>query len=246
MPPARPPRIVVTLMVAAAQAEPVLAARKNALYVDSVVRHGAAAIALDATASAETRGAAFASMDGLLLTGGADIDPTRYGQPSDGSHTSEPDRDELEATAFAVAEARGVPVLGICRGFQAMNAFAGGTILQHVHDHGGPGWGHGPAHRHVIRLVPGTATCRILDPAASRADLVVNSYHHQGVRPADLAPAFTAAAFADSPAGPLVEAFEAAAGPWRIGVQCHPERTESTPRVFEQLFASFVDACRTR
>ena len=242
----RPPRIVVTLMVAAAQAEPDIAARKNALYVDAVLRHGGAAIPLDATASAANRGAALASMDGLLLTGGADLDPSRYGRPNEASRDLEPDRDELEAAAWVAAETRGLPVLGICRGLQALNAFAGGVLLQDVPDHQGPSWGHGPALRHPIRLTPGSRTARILDPGASGAPLVVNSHHHQGVRPADLAAAFTASAFADSPAGPLVEAFEANAGPWRMAVQCHPERTESTPRAFEALFGAFVEACRVR
>jgi gamma-glutamyl-gamma-aminobutyrate hydrolase PuuD len=74
--------------------------------------------------------------------------------------------------------------------------------------------------------------------------LVVNSYHHQAVRASDLAPAFVPAGFSPSPAGDLVEAFEAASGPFRMAVQCHPERGESTPRAFERLFAFFVDACR--
>jgi putative glutamine amidotransferase len=244
---ARAPRIVVTLTVAVAQAEPKVTARKNALYVDAIVRHGAAAIALDARSPADERGAAFASMDGLLLTGGADLDPARYGRPNEGSRDIEPDRDELEAAAFAVATARGVPVLGICRGFEAMNAFSGGSLLQDVAGHQGPAWGGGPALTHAIRLVPGTATARLLDPIASGDSLTVNSYHHQAIRPLDLAPVFTASAFADSPAGPLVEAFEGhRGGPWRMGVQCHPERAESTPRVFEALFAAFVDACRVR
>lgn len=247
MPPAAgpAPRIVVTLMVAARQPEPEIAARKNALYVDAVVRHGAAAIPLDATTPASVRAAAFVSMDGLLLTGGADLDPARYDEPDNGSQSVEPDRDELEAKAWGVADARGVPVLGICRGFQAMNAFAGGKLLQHVDGHQGAGWGHGPALTHPLRLVPGTRLARILSPAHTGGGvLTVNSYHHQAVRPADLAPRYTTAAFSPSPAGDLVEAFEAAEGPFRMAVQCHPERTESTPRAFERLFAFFVDACR--
>ena len=98
---------------------------------------------LDATASAAEREAAFAAMDGLLLSGGADIDPARYGQAIDGAREIEPDRDALEAAAWAAAEARGVPVLGICRGLQAMNVFAGGRLRQHVDGHAGNGWGHG-------------------------------------------------------------------------------------------------------
>jgi len=241
----RSPRIVVTLMVAAAQSEPEIAARKNALYVDSVVRHGATAIPLDATASASVRAGAFASMDGLLITGGADLDPIRYGQPNEGSRDIEPDRDELEAAAWAVAESRGVPVLGICRGFQAMNAFGGGTLLQDVGEHAGNGWGHGPALTHPMRLVPGSRMARILSPANTGGGvLTVNSYHHQAVRPVDLAPRYAASAFAASPGGDLVEAFESTSGPIHLAVQCHPERTESTPRSFERLFSFFVDACR--
>jgi putative glutamine amidotransferase len=239
------PRIVVTLMVAADQPEPDIAARKNALYVDAVVRHGAAAVPLDATSSAATRGAAFATMDGLLLTGGADLDPGRYGEPNNGSQSIEQDRDELEAAAWAAAESRGVPVLGICRGFQAMNAFAGGKLVQHVDGHAGAGWGHGPALTHPLRLVPGTRLTRILSPTnVGGGVLAVNSYHHQAVRPVDLAPRYAPAALSPSPAGDLVEAFEATSGPFRMAVQCHPERTESTPKAFERLFAFFVDSCR--
>jgi putative glutamine amidotransferase len=239
------PRIVVTLMVAAAQPEPGIAARKNALYVDAVARHGAAAIPLDATAPEVERAAAFAAMDGLLLTGGADLDPTHYGEPNDGSHGMEPERDVLELAAWTAAQARWVPVLGICRGFQAMNVFAGGKLLQHVDGHAGDGWGHGPALTHPLRLVPGTRLTRILSPSnVGGGVLTVNSYHHQGVRAADLAPGFVASAFSPSPAGDLVEALEATSGPFRMAVQCHPERAESTPKAFERLFAFFVDACR--
>lgn len=241
---ARPPRIVVTLMVAAREPEPAIAARKNALYVDSLVRHGAAAIPFDAAAPASERAAAFATMDGLLITGGADLDPSLYGEANEGSNAVEHDRDELEHAAWKVAVSRGLPILGICRGFQAMNAFAGGKLLRHVDGHAGSGWGHGPAHTHPIRLVAGSQLAKIITPAGRPAELVVNSYHHQAVRPIDLAPGMVASAFADSPAGELVEGLEAAAGPFRLGIQCHPERTESTPRVFEQLFAAFVNACR--
>ena len=241
----RAPRIVVTLMAAADQAEPETTARKNALYVDSVVRHGASAIALDPTSPPAARAAAFASMDGLLLTGGADLEPSRYGAANLGSVDTDAARDELEAAAWAAAEDRGIPVLGICRGLQAMNVFSGGTLLQHVDGHAGAGLGRGPALTHPMRLVPGTRMTRILAPAGVGGGVLrVNSYHHQAVRASDLAPRYVAAGFSPSPAGDLVEAFEGRDGPFRVAVQCHPERTESTPRAFERLFSFFVDACR--
>ncbi len=235
----------MTLVAAAATADPGLNARKNALYVDCVTRHGATAIPLDATASASERAGAFASMDGLLVTGGADMDPGRYGQAPAGAEGVDAARDELELAALGSADSRGVPVLGICRGLQAMNVHAGGTLLQHVDGHAGPGWGQGPALTHPLRLLPGSRLARILNPTnVGGGVLTVNSYHHQAVRASDLASAFVPAAFSPSPAGDLVEAFEAASGPFRMAVQCHPERGESTPRAFERLFAFFVDACR--
>lgn len=233
--------IVVTVAIPAAQVEPDIAARKNALYADSVARHGAEPIVLDATASAEERAAVFATMDGLLLSGGADLHPARHGQSLAGSVDIEPDRDALEFGAWSAAIARSLPILGVCRGLQAINAFSGGTLIQHVEGHAGAGWGHGPAATHPLRVEAGSALARSL---ASDGPLVVNSYHHQGIRPEDLAPGLVASAWADSSAGPLVEGLEAADGRFVIGLQCHPERTESTPAAFERLFAAFVAACR--
>jgi len=234
----------VTLAVAARQAEPDIAERKNQLYLDTISRHGGEPIALDATTDATTRSQALATMDGLLLSGGADVDPARYGQPNRGSRDVEPDRDELEAEAWAAAGARSVPVIGVCRGFQAINIFSGGGLLQDVAGHLGPAWGRGPARTHALRLVPGSRLARILSPARVVGATEVNSYHHQGVRTGDLAPGLVANAWSSSPAGDLVEGLEAADGRFLFGIQCHPERQESTPTEFERLWAVFVDACR--
>jgi putative glutamine amidotransferase len=136
-------------------------------------------------------------------------------------------------------------VLGICRGLQAINVFAGGRLTQHVRDHAGHGYGHGPAMRHPLRLVPGSILARVLVPTNLRArPLEVNSFHHQAVRAPDLAPGLVASAFAASAEGELVEGLESADGRIILGVQCHPERTDSTPPEFERLWRFFVDACR--
>jgi putative glutamine amidotransferase len=237
--PARAPRIVVTLGVPDDQAQPDLAVRRNDLYVAAVARHGAVPVRLDARMPVEVRDEALRTMDGLLLSGGADLDPSRYGQPIAGSHDIEPDRDELEALAWQAAESRQVPVLGICRGLQAINVFSGGTILQDVAGHAGAGYGTGPPATHPLRLVPGTRLAGLL---GSQDTLEVNAYHHQGIRKGDLAPALRPAAWADSSAGPLVEGLEGTGERFVVGIQCHPERTESTPAAFEELFAAFVQA----
>ena len=239
------PRVVVTVAAPSTQSDPDLAARKNQLYADAVVRHGGEPILLDATTPDADREAAFASMRGLLLSGGADIDPARYGTPNRGSVSIEPERDALEAAAFAVAEERELPVLGICRGFQALNVFLGGRLLQDVPGHAGAGWGKGPALTHPVRVAPGTRLARILYPTnVGGGVLEVNSFHHQAVRREDLAPGLIASATASRPAGELIEGIETRRGRFVIGVQCHPERQESTPEAFERVFAVFVDACR--
>lgn len=231
----------MTVAVAAEQAWPDLAAARNELYVAAIARHGGTPIPLDARSDPAARETAFARMDGLLLTGGADLDPGRYGEAVAGARDVEPDRDELEAAAWAAAAVARAPVLGICRGVQAINVFSGGSILQHVDGHAGAGWGIGPALTHPLTLVPGTRLSAALgDPVT----LEVNAYHHQGIRERDLASGLRPAAWADSSAGPLVEGLEAPDGRFVVGVQCHPERTESTPAEFEQLFATFVGEAR--
>jgi putative glutamine amidotransferase len=239
------PRIVITVAVAARQPEPELAVRRNALYAAAIARHGGEPVVLDAATAAPARADALATMDGLLISGGADLHPERYGRPDRGSQTVELDRDALEHEAWTAAQERRLPVLGICRGFQAINVFSGGTLLQHVDRHQGPRWGKGPALIHPLRIAPGTRLARILFPTNAGGGVVrVNSYHHQAVRADDLAPGLVASAWASSPAGDLVEALEAADGRFVFALQCHPERQESTPPAFERLFGVFVDAAR--
>jgi gamma-glutamyl-gamma-aminobutyrate hydrolase PuuD len=239
------PQVLVTVAAPSRQSEPDVAERKNLLYAEAVRRHGGSPIVLDAGASKKARREAMRSMQGLLLTGGADIDPARYGRPNEGAKATEPDRDELEVEAFEAAEERGLPVLGICRGLQALNVFLGGQLVQDVPGHSGAGWTHGPPLRHPMRVAPGTRLARILFPTnAGGGVLRVNTYHHQAVRPSDLAPGLVANAWASSPAGDLIEGLEASDGRFIFGVQCHPERTESTPPAFERLFSVFVDAAR--
>ena len=239
----RSPRIVVTLAEPHERSRPDLVVRRNDLYVAAIEKHGATAVRLDTRTPVDERDAALASMDGLLFSGGVDIHPSRYGQSMAGTREIEGDRDELEAVAWDVARRRNVPVLGICRGIQAINVFAGGSLLQDVDGHSGAGWGLGPPATHPLRLVPGTRLAALLGPAA---EVEVNAYHHQGILAEQVAPGLRAAAWADSSAGPLVEGLEGTDDRFVVGVQCHPERTESTPAEFERLFAEFVRVSASR
>jgi putative glutamine amidotransferase len=242
MEPADRPVIVITVAVPSDSSESDIAERKNNLYSDAVERWGGQPLLVDATSDDATRRSAWSAMGGLLLSGGADIDPARYGRPIDGARDVDHRRDELEAEAWTAAAERDLPVLGICRGLQAVNVFAGGTLTQHVDGHAGAPYGHGTPDRHPLRLVPGTRLAGLLEGAGFGGGEPVNSFHHQAVRAEDLAGGLVAAGWSDSPAGPLVEALESRDGRWVRAVQSHPERQDSTPAAFERLFADFIAA----
>ena len=239
------PVIVATLADPAASADPELAGMKNRRYLEALERAGATPVPLHASASPAERSAAWAAMDGLLLSGGADVDPARYGEPFTGSRAIEPERDALEDEAFRAALAVGVPVLGVCRGLQAINVFAGGSLVQHLDGHESEAYPSPAVTRHPLELTSGSRLALILGDAT---DLEVNSYHHQAITQDRLAPGMRVAAIADPPgADELVEAIESTdPDRWLMGVQCHPERTESSPPVFERLWAAFVAACAER
>ncbi len=242
------PRIVVTVQAPGRAEDPELARRKNARYVERVVAAGGEPVVLDETATDAQRGTAFTDMDGLLLSGGADVDPALYGQATDGAVDIEPGRDALELAAWRVARERRLPVLGVCRGLQAINVFAGGSLMQHLEGHASPAYLTGPANRHPLRVAPASRMARILRPTdPGHVVLSVNTYHHQAVRRDQMAPGLVVAGTAPHPEGELVEAIESA-DPSEVilGIQCHPERTESTPPEFMRLWAFFVDACRRR
>lgn len=239
------PRIVATLADPGTSADPAVAELKNRRYLEALERTGAVPVPLDERASAADRAAAFAAMDGLLLSGGADIDPARYGEAPAGAREAEPGRDALEDEAFRAAMESGVPILGVCRGLQAINVFAGGSLVQHLDGHESTAYPSPAVTRHRLDLADGSRLAAILGESS---DLEVNSYHHQAITADRLAPGLRISAFAEhADAGELVEGVESTDPErWLIGVQCHPERTESSPPVFERLWASFVAACAER
>jgi putative glutamine amidotransferase len=236
------PRIVVTLANPEIASDPAVAFMKNRRYLEALERAGAVALPLDERDTPSTRAEAWATMDGLLLSGGADLDPARYGEPLAGTRGIEPGRDALEEEAYRAAAAQGMPILGVCRGLQAINVFAGGSLVQHLDGHESEPYPSPSVTRHRLDLESGTRLQVIL---GGSSDLEVNSYHHQAVTRDRLAPGLRISATADhADAGELVEAVESTdADRWLVGVQCHPERTESSPPVFERLWAAFVAAC---
>jgi putative glutamine amidotransferase len=238
------PRIVVTLHGSeqAAREEPTWASFGP--YLDAVRRAGGEPVPLGPDASQAERDAALSAMDGLLLPGGVDVDPALYGEDPHPTVVVEAARDDLELAAWSAARERHIPVFGVCRGFQAINVFSGGTLTQHVQGHDSPT--HAP-EAHPLNLEAGSRLAGILGEGAPLLSTEVNSYHHQAVSPADLAPGLVASATAPLRDGDLVEALESTdAEDWLIGVQFHPERSEFIGPEFARLWRAFVDAARVR
>ena len=172
-------------------------------------------------------------VDGLLISGGGDVDPARYGQPNQGSHHIDAARGALEFAAYERATELGVPVLGICRGFQVLNVAHGGKLLQDVAGHEGP-----PAGENWVNTHEGVspAAGSLLAAATDGTPMKVNSRHHQAVTQDVLGEGLTATATV----GDLVEAFESNDGRWLVGVQWHPERSAEVSAGAPGIIDAFV------
>jgi len=205
-------------------------------YVDAVHRAGGLALMLPPDpALAEAPDEALDVLDGLILAGGADVDPASYGAaPHPETGPTRPDRDAVELARAARALERDVPLLGICRGMQLMNVARGGTLVQHLPDD----VGHGDHRRtpgswdgadHDVRLAEGSLAAR----AAGEARHGTKSHHHQGIARLGEGLVETGWSVLDE----LPEAIEAPGRRYALGVQWHPE-ADGRSRVVASLVAA--------
>ena len=173
---------------------------------------------------------------GLLLSGGPDVHPARYGQEPDpdAGLKLRPELDELEFRALEYALSVDMPVLAICRGMQLLNVAFGGRLTQDLPGHRGDADSDPVTHQ--IYVAPGAKSAAIIGSAGF---FRVNSYHHQGLNEAQRAPRLMSTAY--SVEDGLVEGLESPEHSWVIGLQCHPERKDEVPRSFANLFAGLHD-----
>ena len=209
----------------------------HATYVAATERAGGIAVLLPPQGGGAARAGAdevLDRIDGLVLTGGADVDPRRYGA-TPAERTSRPRvlRDEWELALTRAALRRDVPLLAICRGLQILNVALGGSLHQHLPEVTGHE-GHQPAPGIFgavdVNIAPGTRTAELTGPRAR-----VSCHHHQAL--ARLAPGLKVTAQADDG---TVEAVEVPGRGFAVGVQWHPEENSEDVR----LFAALVEAGR--
>ena len=180
------------------------------------------------------------AVDGLLLSGGPDIDPAAYGQrPHPRLGPTEPSLDAFELELTRAADRRATPTLAICRGAQLLNVARGGTLIQHLPDVVGTDVEHRQRERaetltHPIEVAPDSRLAGVLGWREGH----VNSFHHQAVDELGRDLRVTARA----PDG-TVEAFEAPERPFLLAVQWHAEYLVGWPQ-HVPLFEAFVAACR--
>jgi putative glutamine amidotransferase len=210
-----PPRIGITGRVAFMDGAD--RAGVNDAYVRSVLVAGAVPVILPPVEGAKAIAAMLGGIDGVVFSGGADIEPARYGaKPHPKLGRVDLARDAFEFPLFAEARRRKMPTLAICRGMQLANVALGGTLWQDLPSEHGP---HPQSvartdKAHEVHVIEGS---RIGD-ALGGCDLRVNSFHHQAIR--DVAPDLTALAWSEDK---VIEAIEHKNGWWFVGVQWHPE-----------------------
>lgn len=202
-------------------------------YVDALRRAGALPLLL--TCPDEDPEAVLSLVDGLLLMGGGDVEPSRYGSKDRPElYGVEPARDAFEATLLRAAARDGVPTLAVCRGIQILNVAFGGSLHPHLPDVEGVGVHGEPLSgdpvMHVVKLEHGSRVA-----TATGADLVSSSsHHHQGID--RLGEGLTATGWSEDG---LVEAVEREAE-WIVGVQWHPEETAGADPAQQGLFDALV------
>lgn len=204
-------------------------------YADNLRAAGALVVLLPPGAgdAAADAGEMLDGLDGLVLTGGADVDPARYGADRlDTTDLPRTDRDDWEIALALAAVDRDKPVLGICRGLQVLNVALGGTLIQHLPDvlgHDDHRGSVGEFPLHLVKIDPQSVLAAAVGDA-----LEVPTHHHQAID-AVAAPLAVTAWSSDG----VVEAVTCPGRAWVNGVQWHPEVDGEQP-----LFRAFVAACR--
>jgi putative glutamine amidotransferase len=210
-------------------------------YSEAVVLAGGIPLVIPSLTRSEWMDRVCDAADGLLLTGGEDVDPNLYGEePLPGLGAISPERDAAEMLLVQTFLAADKPVFAICRGLQLLNAAAGGTLYQDIERQYPDCLQHrqlAPRSHlsHQVAIEAGS----LLAKAAGAGQARVNSFHHQAVK--QTAPGFRVNAVASDG---MVEGIESLSHRFVLGVQWHPENLARTDDAARKLFSAFIHACR--
>jgi microsomal dipeptidase-like Zn-dependent dipeptidase/gamma-glutamyl-gamma-aminobutyrate hydrolase PuuD len=216
----------------------------SASYINAVLKAGGAPVLIPAVTDVHTLRHIVDNLDGLIVTGGKDVNPLWYREePLQQLGGVDPLRDEYEIKLIKLAADRNVPLLGICRGEQLINVVFGGTLYQDIPSQrtGKPLIKHvqqmpGEYASHHVSIAPGSQLAAIIGEGSQD----VNTFHHQAVK--DIAPGFRVAAYSPDS---IVEAIEAWPERPVMGVQWHPEALSVKDTTMLKLFAFLVSKADT-
>ena len=204
-------------------------------YHDAIWTAGGVPLTLSYTTDKDRLAEYIEMCDGFLFSGGMDLNPALYGEEIkfDNVEIDTP-RDDFESAIFPMVYATNKPVLGICRGLQGLNVFLGGTLYQHIDNHGQrPIPGTEPTQH--VNVIEGSKLYNI----TGKNELMVNTFHHQAIK--DMASCLEVDAVADDG---TIEAVHHNERDFFVAVQWHPEIYFKTDEAMQKLFLTFIEKCR--
>lgn len=219
-------------------------------YVEAIESAGGIPLIIPFLKETENIKTIVEKIDGLLLPGGRDVEPKRYGEKPAGVKETDLIKDALEFPLIKFVLEKNLPILGICRGCQVLNVAFGGTLIQDIRSPlGRSPLGRSPLGKtnikhvqkeprdkttHKIKIKKGSLLFKII----GKENIWVNSFHHQAVK--DIAPHFQASAFAEDG---IVEAIESKKHKFILAVQCHIEYLWQKSPAIKNIFLEFIRAC---